>query len=206
MHYGQTLKYAFHVIFHPVDGFWDLKREKRGSLSAALTIVFLTILTLTLEKQKTGFLFNTYRLEYINVIVDIMTVMLLYVLWSVSGWCLTSLMDGEGTFRDILIATGYALFPIPLIRLPLILVSHALTQSEGEFYTIFGAFCYIWVGFLIFMGTLVTHQYSVKKTILTCLLTVVGMGIILFIGLLFFNVIQQMLTFVTTIYREIRFR
>lgn len=206
MHYGQTLKYAFHVIFHPVDGFWDLKREKKGSLSAAFTIVLLTILTLTLEKQKTGFLFNTYRLEYINVVVDIMTVMLLYVLWSVSGWCLTSLMDGEGTFRDILIATGYAFFPIPLIRLPLILVSHVLTQSEGEFYTIFGTFCYIWVGFLIFMGTLVTHQYSVKKTILTCLLTAVGMGIILFIGLLFFNVIQQMLTFVTTIYREIRFR
>ena len=52
---------------------------------------------------------------------------------------------------------------------------------------------------------MITHQYSFKKTVLTCICTVVGMGIIMFIGLLFFNVIQQMITFFTTIYKEIRF-
>ena len=58
---------------------------------------------------------------------------------------------------------------------------------------------------LVFFGTMVTHQYSFKKTVLTCICTVVGMGIIMFIGLLFFSVIQQMITFFTTIYKEIRF-
>ena len=27
---GQQLMYGFHVIFHPFDGFWDLKHERRG--------------------------------------------------------------------------------------------------------------------------------------------------------------------------------
>lgn len=206
MLYGKTLMYVFHVIFHPVDGFWDLKREKRGSLPAALTIVALTIFTLTFEKQKTGFLFNTNRLEEINVLVDIATVLLLYVLWCVAGWCLTSLMDGEGKFKDIAIATGYALFPIPLIRLPLILFSQVITADEGAFYTTFVTISYMWVVLLLFMGTMITHQYSFWKTFFTCLLTLIGMGIILFIGLLFFNVIQQMITFISTVYQEIRYR
>lgn len=205
MRYGRELKYGLHVIFHPFDGFWDLKREHRGSLSAALTFVVLTIIAMTFEKQFTGFLFNSVRLKDINVVVDILTVGMVYVLWCVANWCLTSLMDGEGKMKDIFIAMGYALIPIILIRFPLILVSKAITAEEGVFYQVFTNISYIWTGILVFFGTMVTHQYSFKKTVVTCVGTVLGMAIIMFIGLLFFNVIQQMITFVITIYKEIRF-
>lgn len=205
MRYVKELKYGLHVIFHPFDGFWDLKREHRGSLAAAFTFVALTIFITTFEKQCTGFLFNKVRLTDINVVVDILTVLMLYVLWCVANWCLTSLMDGEGKMKDILIATGYALVPIILVRLPMVVLSLAITAEEGTFYYVFDTLSYLWAGFLIFFGTMVTHQYSLKKTVLTCLCTILGMAIILFIGLLFFNVIQQMVTFFTTVYKEIRF-
>lgn len=198
--------YVFHVIFHPFDGFWDLKKERRGSLAAALTIVLLTIITLTIEKQNTGFLFNPNRLQDLNVTVDIVTVVLLYVLWVVANWCLTTLMDGEGNMKDIAIATGYAIFPIVLVRLPLVAFSHMITADEGSFYYVFSTFTYIWAGFLLFCSMMVTHQYSVAKTFFTVILTILGMAVITFIGLLFFSVIQQMLGFGTTIYTELRFR
>ncbi len=206
MRYARELSYGLHVIFHPFDGFWDLKREHRGSLAAALTFVVLTIMITTIEKQNTGFLFNEVRLKDINVVVDILTVTILYVLWCVANWCLTSLMDGEGTMKDIFIATGYALLPLILIRLPMVLLSLGITAEEGTFYYVLGAVSYIWTGFLIFFSTMVTHQYSFGKTVVTCICTIVGMGIIMFIGLLFFNVIQQMVTFVITVYKEIRFQ
>lgn len=206
MLYVKTLKYVFHVIFHPFDGFWDLRYEKKGSIQAALTFVVLTIMTLTIEKQSTGFLFNYYRLSDLNVMVDIITVLLVYVLWCAANWCTTSLMEGKGRMQDIIIAMGYALFPIVLIRLPMVLMSHMITTNEGSFYYVFGVISYLWAGLLVFIGTMITHQYSVKKTIFTCIITIVGMGILLFIGLLFFSVIQQMLTFGLTIYKEIRFR
>ncbi|MBR5733043.1 MAG: YIP1 family protein [Lachnospiraceae bacterium] len=194
-----------HVIFHPFDGFWDLKKERRGSLAAALTFVAIVIMLSTFEKQTTGFLFNTVRLKDVNVVVDILTVTMVYVLWCVANWCLTSLMDGEGTMKDIFTAMGYALVPMILVRIPMIILSLGITIEEGTFYYVLNAFSYIWTGILVFFGTMITHQYSFKKTVLTCICTVVGMGIIMFIGLLFFNVIQQMITFFTTIYKEIRF-
>lgn len=205
MRYVREIKYGLHVIFHPFDGFWDLKKERRGSLAAALTFVAIVIMLSTFEKQTTGFLFNSVRLKDVNVVVDILTVTMVYVLWCVANWCLTSLMDGEGTMKDIFTAMGYALVPMILVRIPMIILSLGITIEEGTFYYVLNAFSYIWTGILVFFGTMITHQYSFKKTVLTCICTVIGMGIIMFIGLLFFNVIQQMITFFTTIYKEIRF-
>lgn len=206
MLYAETLKYGFHVITHPFDGFWCIRRENKGSIAAALTFVALTVLTLAVEAQGTGFLFNTNRLSELNVTVDIVTVAMLYVLWCVANWCTTSLMDGKGRMQDILTATGYSLIPIILIRLPMVLMSHLITSDEGTFYYALGVISYLWAAFLLFTGTMVIHQYSVSKTVLTCIITIVAMAIIMFIGLLFFGVIQQMATFVQTIYTELMFR
>lgn len=201
-----TLSYAFYVIFHPLDGFWDLKREKRGSVGAAILFVILTIVTLAIEKLNTAFLFNPNRLSEVNVMVDIITVTLIFTLWCVANWCTTSLMDGKGKMCDIVTAMGYALVPIILLRLPMVLLSHVITQEEGAFYYIIGFISYAWAGILVFIGTMMTHEYTLGKNIFTCLITIVGMGIILFIGLMFFHVISEMIAFVSTIYKEIRFR
>ncbi len=206
MHYFETLKYVFHVIFHPFDGFWDLKHEKKGSVPAALTFVVLTIITLAIEKQDTAFLFNKNKLSELNVLVDIITVALVFILWCVANWCTTSLMDGKGKMVEIVTAIGYAVFPIPLIRLPLVFFSHLVTMDEGAFIKVFGIVSLIWAGMLVFFATSVIHEYSIKKTVVTVLITILGMGILMFIGLLFFNVIEQMINFVLTIYKEIRFR
>ena len=202
----KTLSYVFYVIFHPLDGFWDLKREKRGSVQAALLFVVLTIITLALEKLNTAFLFNQNRLSEVNVLVDIITVSLVFFLWCVANWCTTSLMDGKGKMGDIVTAMGYALFPIVLLRLPMVLLSHVITLEEGAFYYIIGFIAYAWTALLVFTGTMMTHEYTLGKTVFTCLITVVGMGIILFIGLLFFNVISEIIVFISTVYKEIRFR
>ena len=119
---------------------------------------------------------------------------------------LSDLMDGEGKMRDIIIFTGYSLVPLWLIQFPLIGMSHMITAEEGTFYYVFTTISYLWTGALLLAGMMVTHQYSVKKTLFTTLLTIIGMAILLFIGLLFFSVIQQIATFVMTIYKEVRFR
>ena len=137
MQYLRTLKYGFHVIFHPFDGFWELKKEQRGSIGAAFTFIVLTIFMLVVQKQNTAFLFNTNRLDTIDVMVDIVTVGLMCILWCISNWCLTSLMDGEGKMRDIIIFTGYSLVPLWLIQIPLVCMSHLIKAEEGTFYYVF---------------------------------------------------------------------
>lgn len=204
--YVNSLLYAKHVIFHPYDGFWDLKHEKRGSLSAALTIVGLVAVTHVVIRQYTGFIFNPRDLSRLNVLVELLSVLVPFFLWAVVNWALTTLMDGKGTLRDIVIATAYALVPFVLINLPLTWVSNYLTMEEGMFYHFFRIAAVLWSAYLVFIGMAVTHDYEKGKNFWTCVLTIVGIGVVLFIGLLFIHVINVVIGFISSVYAELVLR
>lgn len=67
----EKAKFAFHILFHPFDGFWDMKREKKGDLKVSLLIVALVILTNVLSKQITAFLFNPEKFAALDVVYEI---------------------------------------------------------------------------------------------------------------------------------------
>lgn len=202
----QSLKYSFYLIFHPFDGFWDLKHEKRGSIKSAAIIVFMVGITFILRRQLTGFILNKVKLRELNILVEILSIALPFFLWCLANWCLTTLMDGEGSFKDIAITTAYALSPIIIINIPMILFSNVITIEEGAFYKFFDILALVWSGALLILGTSVVHQYSMGKTLLTCICIIVGMGLIIFIALLFFSLLQQMISFIYTIYQEVALR
>lgn len=200
------LKYTSHIIFHPFDGFWDLKHEKRGNLKAAVVIIVLLCITFILRRQMTGFIFNLSDPDELNIVNEILSIILPFSLWCISNWCLTSLMEGEGSFKDIVITSAFALTPLIFINIPLIFISNALTIHEAAFYHFFDSLAVLWAGVLLILGTMVVHQYTLTRTLLTSVFIVVGMGVIIFIGLLFFSMLQQMFAFVYTVYLEISLR
>jgi DNA-binding beta-propeller fold protein YncE len=204
--YLDSLGYALYVVRHPFDGFWDLKHEKRGTVQAAVTLVALLSLVFVFMRQYTGFIFNTRRLTEMNVFVEFGSVLVPVILWMIVSWSLTTLMEGKGTFRDIVIATAYALTPLIIINFPLTIISGYLTLQEGVFYYIFLAISILWAGGLLIIGTMLTHDYSMKKTLLTCFLTIIGILVVLFIALLMIGVMGQVVAWVRDIYREILFR
>jgi len=202
----KELRYAFHIIFRPIDGFWDLKHEKRGSFKAAMIILGLALFTFVLIQRYTGFLFNAVNLLEINLFREVIQFLVIYCLFVVSNWCLTSLMDGKGTMKDIAISTAYALTPFILINIPMVIFSNYITLQESGFYFMFLTIGYLWTGGLIVLGTMVTHEYTISKTIITLILVVLGMMIMVFLALLFFSVIQRMVGLVFVLYQEINFR
>jgi len=201
-----SLKYTSHLVFHPFDGFWDLKHEKRGNLKAAIVIIVLLSITFILRRQTTGFIFNLNDLDELNIVNEIMSIVLPFALWCISNWCLTSLMEGEGSFKDIIITSAFALTPLILVNVPLLFISNAITIHEGAFYHFFDTLAVVWSGLLLILGTMVLHQYTLTRTLLTSAFIVVGMGVIIFIGLLFFSMLQQMFSFAYTVYLEISLR
>lgn len=199
-------KYAFYVLVHPFDGFWDLKWEKRGRLKVSLTILFLSILTFITQRRYTGFVINTFRSSNSNVFLEIMGVLLVFILWCTANWCLTSLMDGKGTYRDIAIATGYALMPYVLLNLPMVFLSHFMVLEEMTFYYLVISISLLWCGCLLLSGTMMTHDYSASKTIGTIICILVAMLVLLFLGILLFSIIQKIVSLIYAIYLEIAYR
>lgn len=148
-----------------------MKREKKGSLSAALTILALAVISTVAEAQYLSFPFNTAYYEPKNFFSASLSLLLPFALWCVVSYCLTTLMNGEGAFRDIVMATCYALTPMVLTYIPLTLISYALTLEESGLVTLVHTVVLIWTAFLLIAGTLEIHQYTMFKTVMTILFT-----------------------------------
>ena len=149
-----------------------------------------------------GYTFNP-RDESSNIFMSIILIGLPLMLWCIANWCLTTLFDGEGSFKDIYIAAGYSLAPLPLFVIISTVLTNILTVSEGAIVTLILAIGYIWVGILLYFGMMVTHDYSLKKNFVTVLGTILAMIIIMFIAILFFSLIAKMVSFVVAIFTEI---
>ena len=203
--FWEEVVYGFHVIMHPFDGFWDLKHEHRGSLRAALFWMAIAVLTFTYQAIGKSYLYNPYG-SYTSIVIQVTSLVVPMLLWVTANWCLTTLFDGEGSFKDIFIAVAYSLIPLPLLIIPSVIATHMTTLSEAGIVNLLVSFAYIWMGLLIFFGMMITHDYSLGKNILTALGTIVGMAFIMFIILLFTGLITKIVGFISSIYTEISYR
>ena len=178
------LRYSLYVIFHPFDGFWDLKHENKGSIYSAGLILILVGISYTIMWQYTGFLFNTRNLENLNIYFELASILVPFMLWCSVNWSLTTLMEGKGTLKEIFITSSYALTPLILINLPVTILSNYLTLQEGSFYYFFSIIAngYLYVagknqpyynllatvflGFFSFMHQICNHNliYSTQLT------------------------------------------
>jgi len=197
--------YVYHIMYHPFDGFWDLKHEKRGSVRGATLIFILTIAGYVYNAVGQGYLYNPY-FEGISVVTQILSVVLPVILWVISNWCLTTLFDGEGSFKDVYVTTCYALMPAFICIVLSTILSNVLTLDEATILGFVSSLGLIWSGALIFFGMMVIHDYSLGKNLITSLGTIVGMALIMFIGILFTTLIQKVFYLGYNIYVELSYR
>lgn len=202
----ESLRYALYVVTHPLDGFWDLTHEKRGSIGAANIIIFLALLTRLLSLRYTSFLFIKVVWEQVNIIELILGFLAPVFIATIANWGLTTLFDGKGTIRDIYMALGYALTPYVLVQLPLIFVSNGMTADEGSFLGVISTFSYIWIGILIYSAVMQIHDFSPGKAVLVIFATIIGMLLIVFVLLLFFSLISDAVAYFVSLFKEVAFR
>jgi len=206
LHLGRTLKYSLYTCTHPLDGFWDLTHEKRGSIAAANVIVFAAVLIELLRLTLTSFQFVTVNMEFFNAAIVLLRILLPVLLWTVANWSLTTLMDGKGRMGDIYMAIAYALVPYVIINTIMIILSQVITFEEGAVYWFLAGFATLWTAILILAGMMMVHDYSFGKTILSSFLTVIGMGVMVFIFVIFFSLVSDSIAYFISLYKEILFR
>ncbi len=206
VHYLATLKFALYCITHPLDGFWDLTHEKRGSIAAANTILILTVFVRIMKLQFTSFIFLNVYWEGINIFLYIASILFPLALWVVGNWALTTLFDGKGRLGQVYMATCYAMTPYPLVQFPLIIFSNFVTVDEKEFYTVLSGISLVWAALLIVTAMSQIHEYKMGKNIVFTIATLFAMLVMVFILLLFFSMISQGVSYFISLGREILFR
>lgn len=201
-----SLKYSLFVILHPFDGFWELKHEKKGNVASATIILVLACISFVVFRQYAGFLFNYRNLTELNIYREISSILVPIGLWCVVSWAMTTLMDGKGTVKDIYIASSYGLTPLVLLLTPTTLLSRVLVLEEAQLYVFLVVLATGWSLLLIFLGSMVIHDYDVIKNAITSACSLAGIGMVIFIALLFSSILAKSLAFVMDVYYEIVLR
>lgn len=204
--YEHFFKFPFYVLTHPIDGFYEMKHERRGLLKVAVFYVMIHAVLGIVEYNYTGFIFNTTNPNTFRLFRSIVVALVPYLIFVVANWSITSLMDGKGKFREIFIVVGYAFFPSVLLRILNVFLSNYFTIDESFFYHAISTVGFGLTIIMIFMGIRSIHEYSVLRAISTVILSMISMLVIVFIGLLAIGLAQQIAVFITTIIRELTLR
>jgi hypothetical protein len=115
-------------------------------------------------------------------------------------------MQGEGRLKDISIAIGYSTLPLIISLNLATIVSLFIADGEEAFYYLIMIIGIAYAVIMMVLGIMQVHNYSLSKTLVTLILTMAAAFIIIFIGLLLADLVNQIYSFFYSIYIEIIFR
>ncbi len=199
--------FMFRFIKQPADSFYYIKKDLRGSLGFALLIYVAVIVIRILSLYVTGFVFNPFSsVSYIPIEYEITITLGLILLWNAANYLISTISDGEGRVRDVVIGTAYSLFPYLLIALPVALISNVLTLNEIFLHDFTLNLMWVWVGIMLFIMVKEIHNYSFSETVRNVLLTLFTMGLFVLTGYILYVLFTQLFDFVSAILQEVRLR
>lgn len=194
------------VLVHPIDFFYNLQEPGRAKRRDALIIIAAVIICRMLSLSISSFLFQRREAYEISFLTEGLSIIILWLTWSVANWAISTLQDGEGKFKEVLVGSAYALIPFIILSVPISLLSRFLSLQEMSVYVFLTGFMYLWIAFLLIMKVKILHDFTLYKLILILILSIISMLIMWFIVILVYGLMYQAYQFVLNIIQELSFR
>ncbi|HQL39079.1 MAG TPA: Yip1 family protein, partial [Anaerolineaceae bacterium] len=199
--------FLFRFIKQPVDSFYYIKKNFRGSMTFALILYAWVVVVRVVSLYITGFIFNPYTSPAeIRVENEIIYTLLAIFIWNAANYLVSTISDGEGRIRDVVIGSAYSLFPYALFTLPIALLTNVLSGNEYFLYTFPTQIVYAWTGIMLFIMVKEIHNYSFLETVRNVLITIFTMGLFLLTGYILYVLFNQLFDFISAILQEVRLR
>jgi hypothetical protein len=199
--------FLFRFIKQPADSFYYIKKKQRGSLGFALLLYLWVVAVQVATLYLTGFIFNPYASPVeIHAENQVISTLLVILLWNVANYLVSTISDGEGRVRDVVIGSAYALFPYALFALPIALISNVLSANEVFLYTFSLNLVLAWTGLMLFLMVKEIHNYSFGETVRNVLLTLFTVAIMLLTGYILYVLFNQLFDFIMALFRELQLR
>lgn len=198
--------HPFYTAIHPFDGFEAVRFQEKGSVLYACLVIAAVFLARMLSIQATGYIFNSYADEAVNLPYEFFQVIILFAVFTGSNYAVSELNNGKGFYRHVFISTAYCLLPYVLCSLLATGLSTVLTLREAVLYTGISSLGLWWSVILILVSQIQIHMYSFGKTLFSLLLTLFGMMCVAFVAITLFGLLSQLGSFIQNIYNEIVFR
>ncbi|XEC95857.1 YIP1 family protein [Paenibacillus tarimensis] len=201
------LKHSLFILRHPLEGFSDLRYDRKGSYISAFILLLLAVMSYLIHYYYTAFPFTPdLNISEVKTSEALLPVFGAWLSWVVCNYLISSIYRGEGRFADVFIGSAYALTPLILLGVPITILSHGLTLAEASIYEFFYGVMMIWMAALLFWKVQALQNYSVAETIVNILLTLVAMVILWVLAFIVFGLAIDLYEFIYALYQEVTMR
>jgi len=192
------------IMTSPFKGFDEMKYLKRGDMRFAAFILLLAGFVNIMRNLHTGFIVSGFwsAVPTVDVRVTLLMTYSPIVLFCLANWSITTLTDGKGTIKEVLLTYCYSMFPMVICTIIGIVLSNFVTGNEAAFASFFFIFGIMLQYGYLFIGLIMIHEYTFLKAILMVVFTIISMIIITFIAMLVFALFNNVITFFQIVFSE----
>ena len=200
------LKYFLLTLFHPIDTFYLIKKNRKNiSKIAVLAVLAAAVAMKIIYIYTVNFTMSETSSADANAIIEIGVIVVPILLWALASYAVMTICGGESTFGETLTISVYSLAPYIVCTPVMIAISHVFSRSEYAFYVGMNTAIIAWVVVLLFVGFMQSNGLKFSHALGFGLLSVVAMALIAIIFLLAFGLGAQIVKFVQELVAEIKF-
>ncbi len=202
------IDFPLYVISSPFKAFDDIKYQNMGKKHFAVVMLLLFVVYNICDQVFKGFIVAKYYVKtpFINIPYTAAISLLPILLFVVANWSITSITDGKGKMKEILIVVTYALYPKIILSFIGLILSNVVTIEEVAFVDFFMSFGNVAFGLYLFIGLVIIHEYTFTKSVVMVILTIFSMLIIVFVIGLLLSLSTEVYFFFYTVFKELMIR
>ena len=201
-----ALRHWLYSLAHPFDAFRMIKENGKGSVLLGTILIAALYISSVLKATKGGFIYTYFDTANFNALFVLVKTVGIVLLWTLVNWAVCTLLGGLGRMKEIYIVITYSLTPLIISNVLYLIFTNVLYENEAEFLGIMVAVFWIYTLFMLMAGSVKIHDMGFGRFAATSLFTVLGIGIVIFLVFLLFLLIQQVGSFLLTIFYEIIYR
>ena len=199
----QELSNLGKLLKKPNQVFYDIKYYLTIRKTTALIVLGIFVLVNIFGTYiLRGYLFKTTNLQNVNFVMEVLKWVLIIFTFVFANFLVSTLQNGEGFFRDIMIGTIFSFAPVILFKLPIDIASNLLTYNEGYIFTILNALIWAWSVLNIILMLKEIHNFTVKELIVNILLTFVAIVVLILLILVVYILTNQLIEFIVNLIKE----
>ncbi|MDR0553238.1 MAG: YIP1 family protein [Treponema sp.] len=167
----QEFIFAFQTARHPLDSFYTMKRGDRGKMGGAAFFFALFFASYLVYQTAKAYILQEVEIEDMDFNVVAGGFLGAAFLFVFCNYLVTSINDGDGSIADIFKVTAFASVPLSITLLAITALSYVITLNEVFLtrFMLLGGF--VWSGTLLYLGLQEIHNYRVRDTVKSIVIT-----------------------------------
>ena len=202
----EDFQMLFKVLRHPIDTFYDIRRENKGHILTAFVLYVVEYLLFMAYFLGSGFVLIGNSAKSASVLFYSCMFWAPVMLFVISNYLVCEVGEGKARFRDVFISTAYILAPFVVLMPFVILISHIITGNELALLELGIVAILGWVLVNLLIATKEIHLFEMGEAIRHLLITLFLMAVIVLALSLIYMLCEEMVNIFIAVVKEVHYR